>query len=41
MDVDPGFKSFENFRGGVQCYMMKSKDIISSMFQIRQIKKEI
>ena len=30
MDVNPGFKYIEKFRGGVQWYMMDSKDIISS-----------
>ena len=31
MDVDPGYKYIEKFRGGVQWYMMESKDIISSI----------
>ena len=31
MDVDPGYKYIEKFHGGVQCYMMESKDIISSI----------
>ena len=31
MDVDPGYKYIEQFRGGVQSYMMESKDIISSI----------
>ena len=31
MDVDPGCKYVEKFRGGVQWYMMESKDIISSI----------
>ena len=30
MDVDPGYKYIEKFRGGVQWYMMESKDIVSS-----------
>ena len=30
MDVNPGYKYIEKFRGGVQWYMMESKDIISS-----------
>ena len=30
MDVDPGYKYIEKLRGGVQWYMMESKDIISS-----------
>ena len=29
MDVDPGYKYIEKCRGGVQSYMMESKDIIS------------
>ena len=36
MDVDPGYKYIEKFRGGVQWYMMESKDIISSIcFRIK------
>ena len=31
MYVDPGYKYIERFRGGVQSYMMESKDIISSI----------
>ena len=31
IDVDPWYKYIENFRGGVQWYMMESKDIISSI----------
>ena len=31
MDVNPGYKYFEKFRGGVQWYMMECKDIISSI----------
>ena len=31
MDVDPGYKYIEKFQGGVQRYMMESKDIISSI----------
>ena len=31
MDVDPGYKYIEKFHGGVQWYMMDSKDIISSI----------
>ena len=30
MDVDQGYKYIENFRGGIQWYMLQSKDIISS-----------
>ena len=36
MDVDPGYKNDEKFRGGVQWFMMESKDIISSScFKLR------
>ena len=31
MDVDPGCKQIERFHGGVQWYMMESKDIISNI----------
>ena len=31
MDVDPGYKYIEKFRGGVLYYMLQSKDIISSI----------
>ena len=31
MNVDPGYKYIKKFRGGVQWYMMESKDIISSI----------
>ena len=31
MDVDTGYKYIEKFRGGVQWYMMESKDITSSI----------
>ena len=31
MDVDPGYKYIEKFHGGVQWYMMESKDNISSI----------
>ena len=31
MDVDFGYKYIEKFRGGVQWYMMETKDIISSI----------
>ena len=35
-DVDPGYKYIEKFHGGVQWYMMESKDIISSIcFKIK------
>ena len=36
MDVDPDYKYIEKFRGGVQWYMMESKDVISSInFRIK------
>ena len=31
MDVDPGYKFIEKTHGGVQWYLMESKDIISSI----------
>ena len=31
MDVSPGYKHVEKFRGGIQWYMMDSKDVISSI----------
>ena len=31
MDVDPGYKYTEKFSGGIQWYMMESKDVISSI----------
>ena len=31
MDVDPGYKYIEKFRGGVQWYMMNTRDFISSI----------
>ena len=31
MDVSPGYKYIEKFRGNIQWYMMESKDIISSI----------
>ena len=31
MDVDPGYKDIEKFYGGIQWYMIESKDIISSI----------
>ena len=31
MDVDPGYKYIEKFRGGIQWYMMDSKDVISNI----------
>ena len=31
MDASPGYKNIENCRGGVQCFLMESKGIISSI----------
>ena len=31
MDLDSGHKYIENFRGGVQCYMVERADFISSI----------
>ena len=31
MDVSPGYKNVEKFQGGIQWYMMDSKDLISSI----------
>ena len=42
MDVDPGYKYIEEFRGGVQWYMMESKDIISSIcFKLKNENNQI
>ena len=42
MDVDPGYKYIEKFRGGIQWYMMESKDIISSIcFKLKNENNEI
>ena len=42
MDVDPGYKYIEKFRGGVQWYMMESKDLISSIcFKLKNENNQI
>ena len=42
MDVDPGYKYIEKFRGGVLWYMMDSKDIISSIcFKLKNEKDQM
>ena len=42
IDVDPVYKYIENFLGGVQWYMMESKDNISSIcFKLKKIEMEI
>ena len=41
MDVGPGYKYIETFRGGVQWYMMESKDFISSIsFKLKNEKNQ-
>ena len=36
MDVDPGYKNFEKFCGGLQWYKMECNDFISSIcFKIK------
>ena len=32
MDVDPGYKHVKKLRGGIQWYMMDTKDFISSNY---------
>ena len=42
MDVDPGYKYIEKFRGDVQWYMMNTKDFISSIkFKLKNEKYEL
>ena len=42
MDVSPGYKYIHTFRGGIQSYMMESKDIISSLcFKIKNENDQI
>ena len=42
MDVDPGYRYIEKFRGGVQWYMMQSKDIISNIcFKLKNENNEV
>ena len=42
MDVDPGYKYIEKFRGGIQWYMMDSKDIVSSFsFKLKNENNEL
>ena len=31
MTVNPGYKNVESFAGGITCYMMETKDVISSI----------
>ena len=42
MDVDPGYKYIEKFRGGVQWYMMENNDVISSIcFKLKNENNQI
>ena len=42
MEVDPGFKYNAKFRGGVQSYMMNTKDFISIInFKIKDEHDEL
>ena len=42
MDVDPGYKYIEKFHGGVQWYMMESKDIFSTIcFKLKNEKNQL
>ena len=42
MDVDPGHKYIEKFHGGVQWYMLESKDVISSIsFKLKNENNEL
>ena len=42
MDVDPGYKYIEKFHGGIQWYMMESKDIISSTnFRLKNVNENL
>ena len=42
LDVDPGYKYIEKFRGGVQWYMMESEDVISSIcFKLKNENNEL
>ena len=42
MDVDPGYKYIERFRGGVSWYMLETKDFISTInFKLRNENEEL
>ena len=42
LDIDPGYKYFEKFRGGVHWYMMHSKDFLSNIsFELRKKNNQI
>ena len=42
MDVNPGFKYFEKFRGNIHWYMMNTKDFISNIsFELKNENDEL
>ena len=42
IDVDTGYIYIEKFQGGVQCYMMERKDIVSSIcFKLKNENKQM
>ena len=42
MDVDPGFKYIEKFRGGFHWYMLESKDFIGTLsFKLEKEKRNL
>ena len=42
MDLDPGCKYIEKFRGGVQWFMLESRDIISTIsFKLKNENNQI
>ena len=42
MDVDPGYKNMEKFRGGVQWYMINKYDFISNVsFEVKNENGEL
>ena len=42
MDVNPGYKYMENFRGRVQSYMMESKDFFPNIgFRLKNEKGQL
>ena len=42
MNVDPGYKYIEKIRGGIQWYMMETKDFVSSIsFELKNEKNEL
>ena len=42
MNLDPGYKHIEEFRGGIQWYMMDTKDFISSIsFELKNESNEL